>query len=81
MAVKTNKQFYVEYTNAYLDDENVILSGGTSLVTRTATTKGTVSNNFGLNTAQVNANTKYKVDAANEGQVNKLIFLRSPDGR
>eukprot|EP01083_Nonionella_stella_P064853 169425_1 len=80
MAVKgPSAKFYVEYTAAYFDDENIILSGGTSQDTRTAKSKGSVSTGV-FTSAQMNATTKYKVDAPNEGQVNKLIFLRSPDG-
>lgn len=81
MAVKGhNSKFYIEYTTAHFDDENVILSGGTSKETRTASSKGTVSAGL-FDTANTKSTTKYTVDAPNEGQVNKLIFLRSPDGR
>ncbi len=81
MAVKgPNAKFYVEYTTAHFDDENVIFSGGTSKETRTATSKGTVSAGL-FDTANTRSTTKYTVDAPNEGVVTKLIFLRSPDGR
>ena len=81
MAVKgRNKQFYIEYTAAYFDDENVILSGGTSQETRVASGKGKVGHHI-FDSKDVKMSAKYTVDAPNEGQVNKLIFFRSPDGK
>eukprot|EP01083_Nonionella_stella_P121801 366096_1 len=81
MAVKgPNKKFYIEYTTAHIDDENIFLSGGTHVETQTSTTKGSVSTGL-FTSAQVSGTTKTRVDAINEGQCSKLIFLRSPDGR
>lgn len=81
MAVKGhNKQFYIEYKTAHFDDENIFLSGGTHRETQISKTTGSVATGL-FTSAQVQGTTKTKVDAVNEGQCTKLIFLRSADGR
>ena len=81
MAVKgPNKKFYIQYTTAHVDDENIFLSGGTHRETQVSKSKGSVSTGL-FTSAQVQGTTKTKVDAINEGQCSKLILLRSPDGR
>lgn len=81
MAVKGyNKKFYIQYTTAHLDEENVYLSGGTHIETQVSKTKGSVSTGV-FTSAQVHGTTKTQVEVGNEGQSNKIIFLRAPDGR
>jgi hypothetical protein len=75
-----NKKFYIEYKTAHFDDETLILSGGTHRETQVPKSTGSVSTGL-FTSAQVRGTTMTKVDAVNEGQCNKLIFLRSADGR
>ena len=81
MAVKGhNKKFYIEYKTAHFDDETIFLSGGTHRETQVSKSTGSVSTGL-FTSAQVQGTTKTTVDAVNEGQCTKLIFLRSADGR
>lgn len=78
MAIKAtgrNKQFYIQYTDAYITGGTMILSCGSHQSAQNTT--GTVSNWNGK--ADIRLQTA--VHGPNEGQANKIILFRSPDGK
>jgi len=79
MAIKgpasRNKKFYIQYTDAFVNHDVVILSGGVKIDTHV--NEGTARGQFG--TADISM--QQTVVVPNEGQANKIIMFRSPDGK
>ena len=82
MAIKGfNSKFYVQYTTAHIDGDNVILSGGFHDEKRVSKSQGKIGGFDGFGGTSVNLSTTTNVQVQNEGQINKLIFFRAPDGK
>lgn len=75
-----NAKFYIQYTDAYLNGDTMTLWGGTHEGVRSTT--GTLKSTGRPLEPQSKAKVSLATEAsiANEGQVNKLVLFRAPDG-
>jgi hypothetical protein len=76
-----NSKFYMQFTTAHIDGDNLYLSGGFHDENRVTNSHGNVGGIAGFGGTNVNMSSTTTVQVMNEGEASKFIFFRSPDGR